>query len=135
MYKFVNKKILADLHISHVILIHFTWLCSLLQWDRKVPIIKVIEIFYLFYDQSKIISDLNMSHGKMSGFVSFPLLRFTLVIKLRNFNFNGYYGFQWIFSDKKNDVSFDYFLSSSVWFGLSFAVWVTFWQYVEKYEF
>ena len=26
-------------------------------------------------------------HGKMSDFVSFPLFGFTLVIKLRNFNF------------------------------------------------
>ena len=33
------------------------------------------------------LADLDMSPGKMSGFVSFPLLRFTLVIKLRNFDF------------------------------------------------
>ena len=91
MYKFVNKKILADLHMSRLILFHFTWLCSLLQWDRKVPIIKVIEIFYLFYDQSKIISDLNMSHAKMSDFVSFPLLGFTFAIKLRNSNLESHW--------------------------------------------
>ena len=36
------------------------------------------------------VSDLNMSHGKMSDFVSFPLLGFTLVIKLRKFDFEGY---------------------------------------------
>ena len=36
------------------------------------------------------ISDLNISHGKMSDFVSFPLFRFTLVIKLRNFNFESH---------------------------------------------
>ena len=28
-----------------------------------------------------------MSHGKMSDFVLFPLFRFTLVIKVRNFDF------------------------------------------------
>ena len=33
------------------------------------------------------VSDLNMSHGKMSDFVSFPLFRFTLVIQLRNLDF------------------------------------------------
>ena len=33
------------------------------------------------------VSDLNMSHGKISDFVSFPLSRFTLVIKLTNFDF------------------------------------------------
>ena len=36
----------------------------------------------------KIMSDLNMPLGKMSDFVSFPLLGFTLVIKLRNFDFD-----------------------------------------------
>ena len=32
-------------------------------------------------------SDLNMSHGEMSGFVLFPLFGFTLVIKSRNSDF------------------------------------------------
>ena len=36
------------------------------------------------------VSDLNMSHGKMSDFVSFPLHGFTLVIKLGNFDFKGH---------------------------------------------
>ena len=35
-------------------------------------------------------SDLNISHGKMSDFVSFPLFEFTLVIKLKNFDFQSY---------------------------------------------
>ena len=35
-------------------------------------------------------SDLNMSHGKISDFVSFPLLGFTLVIKLRSFEFESH---------------------------------------------
>ena len=35
-------------------------------------------------------SDLNMSHGKMSDFVSLPLFRFSLVIKLKNFDFKGH---------------------------------------------
>ena len=42
---------------------------------------KVIEIFYYY---------LNMSPGKMPDFVSFPLFGFTLVIKLRNFDFKGH---------------------------------------------
>ena len=32
-------------------------------------------------------SDLNMSHEKMSDFVSFPLFGSTLVMKLRKFDF------------------------------------------------
>ena len=34
--------------------------------------------------------DLNMSHGKMSDFVSFELFQFTLVTKLRNFDFKNH---------------------------------------------
>ena len=44
----------------------------------------------VFYDQWKTMSDLNMSHGKMSDFDLFPLLGFTLVIKLGNFDFEGH---------------------------------------------
>ena len=32
-------------------------------------------------------TDLNMSSGKMSDYASFPLFGFTLVIKLRKFDF------------------------------------------------
>ena len=36
------------------------------------------------------VSDLNMSHGKMSNFVSFPLFGFAFVRKLRNFDVKGH---------------------------------------------
>ena len=58
-------------------------------------------------------SDLTMSYGEIFDFVSFPLLGFTLVIKLRNFNFKGHQS-TLIFFDKKNDVWFDYALSNNV---------------------
>ena len=35
-------------------------------------------------------SDLNMSHREMPDFVSYPLLGFTFVIKLRNLDFESY---------------------------------------------
>ena len=35
-------------------------------------------------------SDLNMSYGKMSDFVSFPLFEFTLVIKLKKLDFESH---------------------------------------------
>ena len=38
-----------------------------------------------------------MSHGKMSDFVSIHLFRFTLLIKLRNFDFKSYWNFLIIF--------------------------------------
>ena len=46
------------------------------------------------------VSDWNMSHRKLSDFVSFPLLYFTLVLKLRNVNFKGHKS-TLIFFDKK----------------------------------
>ena len=68
--------------------------------------------------------DVNMSHGKMSDFVSFSMLGFTLVITLRNFD---YWNSSNFLDKKKNDVRFDYVQWNSVWFGLSFVVWVEFW--------
>ena len=59
------------------------------------------------------VSDWKMSRRKMSDFVSFPLLYFTFVIKLRNVNFKGHKS-TLIILDKKNDVRFDFVLSSSV---------------------
>ena len=53
----------------------------------------------LFFDKKVVKSDLNMFHGNMSDFVSFPLFEFRLVIELRNFDFKS----QWnilIFSIK-----------------------------------
>ena len=58
-------------------------------------------------------SDLNMSHGKMSDFVSLLLLGFTLIIKLRNFDFESHSNAV-IFFDKKIDVRFEYVLFNIV---------------------
>ena len=64
------------------------------------------------------VSDLNMSHRKMSDFVLFPLVGFILVIKLRNFNSEGQNTSVFLIKNNdfliKNDVRFDYVPSSSV---------------------
>ena len=54
----------------------------------------------------KMISDLNMSLGKMSDFVSFPLFRFTLVKKSRNFDFESHLNTKICFD--KNGARFEY---------------------------
>ena len=41
----------------------------------------------IFFHKKNMTSDLSVCHGKTSDFVSFPLFGFTLVIKLRNFDF------------------------------------------------
>ena len=54
----------------------------------------------VFYDQWKIIPDYKMSNEKMSDFVSFSLFGYTLVIRLRKFDFEGHLN-TLIFFDKK----------------------------------
>ena len=45
----------------------------------------------VLWDQWKMMSDFNMSNGNVSDFVSFSLFAFTLVIKLRKFDFESQY--------------------------------------------
>ena len=49
------------------------------------------EFDFNIFDKKNMASDLNMLYEKMSDFVSFPLFGFTLVIKLRNFNFESHW--------------------------------------------
>ena len=44
----------------------------------------------MFFDKKDMTSDLNMFHGKMSDFGSIPLFGYTLVIKLRNVDFESH---------------------------------------------
>ena len=76
-------------------------------------------------------SDLNISHGKMSGFVSFPFFGFTLFIKLRNFDFGSHWNIL-IFSDQEMMSDLKYALSKNVWIGSSFVVCLQCWQWVYK---
>ena len=67
-------------------------------------------------------SDLNMPHGKMSDFALFSLFGLTLVIRLRNCNFENHWN-TLMFLDKKSDVRFEYVLSNSVWwFALTYEL-------------
>ena len=59
------------------------------------------------------VSDLNMSHEKMSDFASFPSVGFTLVIKLRNLILKVIKIAEY-FLIKKMMSDFDYAMSNSV---------------------
>ena len=54
----------------------------------------------------KKVSDLNISHGRMFHFVSFPLSGFTLVIKLRNSDFESHRHTLKYFNKKRYAVRF-----------------------------
>ena len=74
-------------------------------------------------------SDLNMSHGKMPDFVSFPLPGITLVIKLRNFDFESHRNT--LIFDIVSDLNMSHgkmsdFVSGSI-------VWVHFSYKIEKF--
>ena len=79
----------------------------------------------VFYNQWKLMSDLNMSRGKMSDFVSFPLYGLTLVIKLRNFDFEGHSN-TLTFLMKKDRVS-DSHKTEKFRFWKSFKYFYNFW--------
>ena len=69
-------------------------------------------------------SDFNMSYEKMSDFASFPLFKFTLVIKLRNFDFKSHWN-SFLFFDKKiYDLRFEYVQWKDAWFCFISIVWV-----------
>ena len=81
------------------------------------------------------VTDLNMSHRKMSDFVSFPLFGFTLVIKLRNFDFESHWNTLIFFDKKRYGVRFEYVPWKNVWFCFISIVWVHFSHKTEKFRF
>ena len=69
-------------------------------------------------------SDLNMSHGKMSDFVWFSLIVFTLFIKLRKFDFKSHWNT--LIDKERYGVIFEYVPWKNAWFCFSSIVWVHF---------
>ena len=55
----------------------------------KCQLLKSLKDFSIL-QAMKLMSDLNVSHWKMSDFVSSPLFGFNFKIKLRNSDFKGY---------------------------------------------
>ena len=94
-------KMLSGFHISNLLVLPFP--IKLKAFNYKID-----WNILVFYDQWKtmsgMLSDLNMSCGKMSVFVSFQLFGFTLVIKLRNLDFENHWN-TLMFFDKKDMVS------------------------------
>ena len=86
----------------------------------------------VFCDQWKMMSDLNMFHGKFLSFVSFPVFHFTLVMKLRKFDFKSRWNTLIILTKIIYDVSFEYVRWKNVWFSFISIVWVHFTHKTEK---
>ena len=108
------------MHISRLMLFHFTCFYSLLLRNWKMPIIKVIEIFLVFCDQSKMMSDLNMSHENVwFCFISIAWIHFSH--KAEKFWFWKSLKYINTFWWKRYDITFKYFPWENVWF--SFIPW------------
>ena len=109
---------LNDEHFSSGIVIiyfwDFVWFCFVfIAYTQLNFAMKVKDAncksqwnFSLFCEQGKTMSELNISHGKMSDFISFPLFEFTLFVKLRNFNFKSHWDILMFFDKKKYGVRF-----------------------------
>ena len=80
MHYFVGKKKYCLIYFTLLVCAHYKSANYKIHWNILV-----------FYDQWKMMSDLNMSDVKMSDFVSFPLFGYTLAIKRINFRFESYW--------------------------------------------
>ena len=135
MYYFVNKdkycQIWTCLVWFYFTVLVFAHFCNEIEKFQLYTSLKCL----VFYGQWKIMSDLNMSHGKMSDFVSFPLFGFTLVIKLRNFDFESHWNIFIIFDKERYGVRFEYVPWKNVWFCFISIVCVHFNHKTEKFRF
>ena len=107
--------ILPDLHLFCLILFHFTCLCPIGNYKMKDANYKSHWNIFLFCEEWKIMSYLNMYHGRMPDFVSFPLFGFTFVIKLSNFNIESHWKTLIFFLSKRYGIRFEYVLWKYVW--------------------
>ena len=126
---------LSELHMFCLILFHFNIvlpnfamkLKEVNFWHLQKSFFKSHWNILVFCNQWKI-SDLNLSYGKVSDFILIPFFWVHFGHKTEKFSFwqslKYFFNIFW----SKNDVRFEYVLPNSVWFGLSFVVWVEFWK-------
>ena len=74
-------------------------------------------------------------HWKWPIFLSFPLFKFTLVIKLPNFDFKSHWNTLIFFAEKIYYVRFEYVSWKNVWFCVISIIWVHFSHEIEKLRF
>ena len=135
MYYFVNKEKYCQV-CSCPVWLYFTLLdCAHFRDEIESANYKRHWNISVFYDQWKIMSDLNMSHGKMSNFVSIPLFGFTLVIKLGNFQFERQWNILIFFDEERYVVRFEYVPWKNVWFCFNSIVWFHFSHKTKKFDF
>ena len=101
---------LPDLHMSCLILFHFT---SLFHFFNEIERCQLRTSFKYFNILQPVKNDVRFEFvsWKKSDFVSFPLIWFTLVIRLSDFDFQSHWNTLICF-DKKNNVRPEYVCTS-----------------------
>ena len=79
------------------------------------------------------VSNLNVSHGEMSHFVSFSLFEFTLFIQLGNLDFKSHENTLIYFDKKGYGVKFEYAARENNFFCFISIAWVHFSYKTEKF--
>ena len=103
---------LSDLHMSYLILFHFTCFWSFLQWNRKMLIVKIIEISIKIDVRFECVLWKNV----WFCFISIVWVHFShKTAKFWNLKSLKYFS---IFDHKKNDVRFQNLPWKNVWFCL-----------------
>ena len=113
----------------HVVWVHFS------HKTEKFWFWEWLKYFNTFLIKKDIVSDLNMPHGKMSYFVSFLLFAFTVVTKLRNFDFESHWNTLIFFDKKTHGVIFEYVPRKNVLICFIFIVWLHFSHKTEQFRF
>ena len=70
-----------------IVWVHFSHKTEKFWFWKSLKFCNILQYFLISKNMA---SDVYMSHGKLSDFVLFPLFGFTLVIKLRNLDFESH---------------------------------------------
>ena len=131
--------------MSHLTSCHLLLCAHVCNDIERCHLQKSLKWFSILWPM-KMMPELNMSHEKMSNFVSIPLFGFTVVIKLGSFDFECHWNTSilrieyvawknvWfcfisiVWVQFRNHFRLGYVLLNSFWFDWRFFVWVEFWQ-------
>ena len=134
MWDLHNRTSLSDLLMCRLISLLFTCLYSLLRWNWNMSVKK--SHWNMFSILRPMENDVRFEYDpwKMPDCVSFPLFEFTLVIKLRNYEFESHLNTIMFLTIKYMTSNFQYVSWKSFWFYFIYIVWVHFIHKTEKFR-
>ena len=135
MYYVLNKERYCQMSdVPWSILFLFACLCSLFQWNWKIPILKVVEIFQYFSTNEKW-WQIWISPMKNIWFCFISIAWIYFSYRTEKFWFWKSLQYLKIFGKKRCSIRFKYVSWKNVWFCFIFIVWVHFSYKIEKFRF